>query len=176
MVECWRPVRDFPDYEVSDHGNVRSWKPPSGRGRVSMPRTLKLSAFVDKPYLRVSLYVDGKSKLRRVHHLVLEAFDRPRPPETQGCHNDGIATNNHISNLRWGTVQSNADDRESHGTQVRGESVTNSALTNEQAKEIRERVRAGEWRRGDGVKYAKKFGVGNSAISAVKNNLTWSHV
>ena len=53
---------------------------------------------------------------------------------------------------------------------------TNSALTNEQAKEIRERVQAGEWRRGDGVKYAKKFGVGNSAISAVKNNLTWSHV
>ena len=176
MTECWKPVKGFPGYEVSDHGNVRSWRPPSGRGEVSAPRALKLSAVVNKPYLRVSLYVDGKPKLRRVHHLVLEAFEGPRPLEMQGCHNDGVATNNHIPNLRWDTMQSNADDRESHGTQVRGESVHNATLTNEQAKEIRERVLAKEWLRGDGVAYAKKFGVGNSAISAVKNNLTWSHV
>ena len=176
MTEIWKAIMAFPGYEVSNCGNVRSWKPPSGKGVVTAPRLLKLSPFADKPYLRVLLYVGGKPKVRRVHHLVLEAFRGPCPEGMQGCHNDGNPANNNASNLRWGTIQSNADDREFHGTQVRGESVGNAELTRDQALEIKERVRTGQWRRGDGTRFAEKFGVGNSAISAVKNNITWNHV
>jgi hypothetical protein len=50
------------------------------------------------------------------------AFVGPRPaPDIEVLHGDGNGSNNRLSNLRYGTVQENAEDRELHGTVCRGD-------------------------------------------------------
>lgn len=176
MIEVWVAIEGFDGYEVSNAGNVRSWLSKNGRGRARSPHALAALPFADSEYLRVSLRSGGVAFTKRVHRLVLEAFVGPCPEGLEGCHGDGNAANNRIENLRWGTKNSNAQDRIDHGRQVRGEAVGISALTDAQVAEIRERIAAGQWRRGDGRHYSRKFGVGDSAISSVKHNQTWSHI
>ena len=177
MTERWRKIHGFESYEVSDSGNVRSWRSKNGRGVATKPHALKLTPFKDKPYLRVRLYDStSTAHCRRVHHLVLEAFVGPCPLGMQGCHGDGNAANNALTNLRWGTPQENADDRVSHGTQVRGETVGKAVLTDEQVEKIKATIDSGKWKHGTGRSFALEFGVSDSAISSIKRKKTWSHV
>ena len=112
---------------------------------------------------------------KKVHTLVLLAFKGERPSqEYDGCHDDGNAENNYLSNLYWGTKQENAQDRLRHGTQCQGEQVRLSKLTSEQATEILNHLPM--WKRGDGRKFARKFGVSDSTISAIKSQHTWKHL
>ena len=112
---------------------------------------------------------------KKVHTLVLLAFKGERPSqEYDGCHYDGNAENNYLSNLYWGTKQENAQDRLRHGTQCQGEQVRLSKLTSEQATEILNHLPM--WKRGDGRKFARKFGVSDSTISAIKSQHTWKHL
>jgi hypothetical protein len=66
-------------------------------------------------YPNVTLSHAGKSWLRRVHTLVLDAFVGPRPQGMVCCHIDGVRTNNLLSNLRWGTSSENNYDIVRHG-------------------------------------------------------------
>jgi hypothetical protein len=91
-----------------------------------------------------------------------------------GCHSDGNASHNALSNLYWGTKLENAQDRVDHGTQVRGVDHHLAALTEQQVQEIRDALPT--WKRGMGRQFANKFGVADSTISAIKAGLTWSHV
>lgn len=177
ITEDWKPVPDFPGYEVSNLGRVRSYRSINGRGGFCLnPRLLKLLDTPKKEYLRVGL-VDGMGGVKHipVHTLVLMVFVGPRPSKDHDCcHADGNARNNTLSNLRWDTKQANAADRISHGTQIRGEAVGIAVLTEDQVKEIKDALPA--WKRGMGRFFARKFDVGDSAISAIKQGLTWSHV
>ena len=104
--ERWRGVPSHPGYAVSDHGRVRSLDRVLGDGRTA--GGVMLQAAPDrKGYLRVKL----GGRWRRVHHLVLEAFDRPRPPELEGCHGNGHPDDNHLTNLRWDTHLENERDK-----------------------------------------------------------------
>jgi hypothetical protein len=70
--------------------------------------------------------------------MVAEAFIGPRPfPEAQICHWDGNRTNNHYSNLRWGTAKDNKNDSKRHGTLARGERQGLSKLTANEVLEMR---------------------------------------
>ena len=177
IQEKWGPVPDFIGYEVSTLGNVRSYRSSNGKGgfRVA-PRPLKLMDSPKKEYLRVGL-VDGLGKVKHipVHTLVLLTFVGPRPTKDHDCcHRDGNARNNVVGNLRWDTKQANANDRVNHGTQVRGEAANLSVLTETQVREIKAAFPT--WKKGMGRFFARKFGVGDSAISAIKLGLTWSHI
>jgi len=52
----------------------------------------------------------GRVEKRKGHHLVLEAFVGPGNG-LWGLHADDDPSNNHISNLRWGTPAENSADR-----------------------------------------------------------------
>jgi len=176
-MEQWLPIPGYPGYEVSSHGRVRSYKNRNGRGGFKQkPHILALSKAKGKKYLRVAVAPEGKPpKWVFVHTLVLTAFNGPKPfPKAQACHNDGNPINNTPRNLRWDTVQSNADDRWNHGTQVRGESVAKASLTEAQVAEIKTAIPV--WKRGMGRYFAQKFGITDSAVSAIKNGKTWGHV
>lgn len=117
--EQWKPVLGFEGlYEVSDHGNVRSLPRTIIR---SNGRPMKIAARVLRQHNNghhygYPLYRDGEKTYRRAHILVLEAFVSPRPtPESCGLHRDDDPTNNHVSNLYWGTMQENAFDRVRNG-------------------------------------------------------------
>ena len=76
-----------------------------------------LSLFVSGNYLSVKLAKAGVTRTVYVHELVLLAFVGPRPAMDERCeirHLDGDKTNNHLSNLKYGTVKENAADRKLH--------------------------------------------------------------
>lgn len=118
--ERWLPVVGYEGYyEVSDHGRVRSLDrlvdlPPYGakkrvRGRIMATTKGRLG------HMWTRLSRDGKTEVALGYVLMLEAFVGPRPIGYQACHNDGDPSNNHLSNLRWGTPSENAMDAVIHG-------------------------------------------------------------
>ncbi len=105
-MENWKSITDYPNYEVSDRGRVRS-----SRG--------VLAPWLDsngRPTVR--LYRQGVPREFRVHGLVLTAFIGPRPTGLEACHGDGDSANNALSNLRWDTRSSNQIDSVRHETHV----------------------------------------------------------
>lgn len=110
MGEQWRAVRGYEDfYQVSSHGRVRSLDriDALGRNRAGQMRR----PYRDHGgYLRVALFANGKKRVPAVHRLVLAAFVGPQPVGAEGCHWDGDPANNHLSNLRWDSHDSNMRD------------------------------------------------------------------
>ena len=104
--EDWIAVTGHPGYEVSNLGNVRSWKTYGSPA----PRLLAKSEHGGYHVVSLSRCV------RRVHRLVLEAFVGKRPAGLLTRHLDGNATNNCLDNLRYGTPSENMRDRRTHGT------------------------------------------------------------
>lgn len=140
MAEEWREISEAPGYEVSDRGRVRSWRGCNGTHR-KRPRLRKLVP--DKRggdrggYLNVMYLVDAKHVLRKVHHLVLDAFVGKRPEGQECRHKNGNTQDNRLSNLAWGTPAQNQKDKIAHGTSQHGERNHMAKLTNAQADEIR---------------------------------------
>lgn len=120
QVETWKPVVGYEGYyEVSNHGRLRSLDRIvyAGQGRTRRHSGGNLNpAKGDTGYLEVRLSREGKSKIHKVHRLVLAAFVGPCPPGMEGCHNDGDRMNANLDNLRWDTRVGNFADKELHGT------------------------------------------------------------
>jgi hypothetical protein len=112
--ERWASCLGFEDYEVSDRGNVRSWKTCNGRGRRLSPVPMK--AFTTKlcGHQVVSFWKNGKQSPFYIHRLVWEAFVGPIPDGMSVCHNNGVAGDNKISNLRVDTQAANMRDMHQH--------------------------------------------------------------
>jgi hypothetical protein len=113
--ERWLPVPNFPDYEVSSLGRVRSKDRVVTRRdgvRVSKKGVLLKPGLASNGYLTVCL---GRGNSFCVHALVALAF----LGEAAGrdvCHKDGCRTNNALKNLRYGTRSENIADAKKHGT------------------------------------------------------------
>lgn len=161
MSEKWLPVVGYEGlYEVSDHGRVRSAK----------TKALKAPQ-LQKPGNRIAvlLWKDGKQRMMRVPRMVLFAFVGAPPKGTECCHNDGNASNNVLSNLRWDTTQNNQRDRVLHGTSNRGERCAAAKLTAEQVLAIR----ADKRKQKD---IAAAYGIRDSQVSRIKNGVRWGHL
>lgn len=99
MDELWKPTNYSSEYWVSTHGRV------CGPGRHGRGKILDLVP--QNGYLKVTLSHDGKKIDKRVNRLVAEAFvDNPYNLPIV-MHDDNDPTNNHISNLIWGTHSEN---------------------------------------------------------------------
>lgn len=121
----WRAVAEFPGYEASDDGRVRSLPrslPLRTRwGGVTVRRYpgRELAPYeVNGGHLGVDLVRDGIRARLGLHSVVLRAFVGPPPPGHEGLHRDGDPANNVPSNLRWGTSSENNLDAVRHGTHV----------------------------------------------------------
>lgn len=123
--ERWLPVPGYEGlYEVSDLGRVRSLPRNTTRGKV-----LK-QANDGGGYLFVGLSRNGRTSLRKVHHLVLEAFSGPRPEGMQGCHGPGGRSDNRATQIYWGTLSRNyGADKVRDGTDSNGERNGRAKLT-----------------------------------------------
>lgn len=176
MDETWKPILNFPGYEVSDLGNVRSYIKGHGNKTLNAePHPLKpveTNVPGKIPYHRVSLCRDGKVHKRTVHTLVLETFICPCPSGLEACHNDGHFRNNHLDNLRWDTRQSNIDDKERHGTNLKGDRAPNAKLTNAEVPKIRERYAAGELC----IPLAAEFHVTPGIIAHICTGRSWKSI
>ena len=108
-MEEYRTIPGFPDYQVSNLGNVRSLKRKK-------PRLLKPWTTA-QGYKQVRLYLNTDTSVYlKVHYLVLKTFLGERPEGHCVRHLDGDRTNNELSNLAYGTSEANWNDRIDHDT------------------------------------------------------------
>lgn len=154
--EEWRKTR-FDGYWVSSLGRVR------GRTMIILkPR-------FDRGYAVVCC---GKNNPRGVHVLVCEAWNGPPPgPGMHAAHRNGIRSDNRPDNLRWATPLENiGQDRLRHGTVPRGEKHAHAKLTQEKARAIRAQLPGP---RGTINRLAREYGVTKTAITNIRDNVTW---
>ncbi len=172
--EHWLPAPEFESwYDVSDFGRVRSWHPPHGaKGRRKRPLLLTPVAQGTGGYLMVTLRQDGKANKVYVHALVLTAFDRPRRPGEEARHGRAGRRVNALTNLCWGTMHENHQDRVRDDAVVWGERHGNAKLTATQVLECRER-RAAEELLAD---LALEFDMSPSGLSQAVNGVTWARL
>lgn len=97
MIERWKDVENFPNYQISNTGLVKN---------ITTERTLKPS-LDSYGYQQVILSNNGVKKAHLVHRLVAKAFVDGRNDSLQINHRDGIKTNNAASNLEWVTPSEN---------------------------------------------------------------------
>jgi len=118
-METWKPIPDFPGYDVSDQGRIRSYyKRTWTKGQRGMswhrsenPQRIMAGATREYGHRMVILMRNGQREGRHIHRLVLLAFLGPPLPGFQCAHNNGNASDNRLSNLRYDTPWGNAQDK-----------------------------------------------------------------
>jgi hypothetical protein len=111
-MEIWKDVPNYNgDYQVSNLGNVRSLK-------YNKVKILKQN-FNGKGYLQVSLSINGKNLVDRIHKLVAVAFLNHKPNGTMKIvidHINNIKSDNRVENLQLTSNRHNATKDKKNGT------------------------------------------------------------
>jgi len=170
VQEIWKAIPGFPGYEVSDHGNVRSFWKRGYHVLKSTPHPLTLTITNPGGYPKVCF--GHEAKTFRVHRLVLDTFLGQRPKGFECCHKDGNPLNNRLNNLYWGTSKNNAEDSIHHKTMPRGEKHGMSKLTPKDIIEIRRRFPMER----NQSSLAREFNVTRRAIGMIVNRINWKHI
>ena len=104
-AEVWKPISDFPRYEVSNMGRVRSNCCKDGR----KVRYVLKAYLRSNGYLCVDLSISGRKsrKVMAVHRLVARAFIGERPEGYVIDHINGDRWDNRVQNLRYVTCSEN---------------------------------------------------------------------
>lgn len=176
-TEEWRPVVGYEGlYEVSDHGRVRSVARVVVM-RNGVPRPIRerlLKAHVKEyGHRSVALSKNGVEMTYGVHRLVLLTFGGPPPfPEAATRHIDGDPTNNHPSNLCWGSAADNMADRGRHGRTTMGVDHHLARATPDVVRAIRRRWAAGERQ----TALAAEYGLTQPSVSSICRRETWKHI
>ena len=105
MKEIFKPIPDYPKYEVSNLGRVKSLQ--YGKERILKPNSNGFG------YLKLYISKDCKIKTHYIHHLVAMAFldHIPNGHKIVIDHIDENKQNNHATNLRIVTQRFNTSRR-----------------------------------------------------------------
>lgn len=181
MTEVWKPVvgREG-EYEVSDHGNVRSVDRAEIYVRVNqysgrnLTITRRHRGRMLRPGRKACGHVSvalGRGNSVNVHRLVLEAFVGPCPDGMEALHENDVPSDNALGNLRWGTRGENLLDAVRNGKKPVGEQVRHSKLRCADIPVIRKRlVTEGP------CAIARSYGVNETTIRQVRDGTSWRHV
>ena len=174
--EVWKPIPDYPGYEASTHGRIRSYWHNIYRGRYGQERILKPTVqrilkqcMAGGGYLVVAL----NRRQLKVSRLVLTAFIGPPGPGEQACHNDGNISDNRLPNLRWGSCKNNHADKLKHGTLQQGSRNGNAKLTVDIVKQIRTLYSTQVHTRNQ---IGEMFGISGENVGYIVHRRTWKHV
>jgi len=117
--EIWAKIKDYPDYEVSTFGRVKSVR----RGRLIILKLMGENGL----YLSVYLYRDeSKRKNKKVHRLVAESLITNSNNRKYVNHIDGNKKNNHIENLEW--VTKSEDIKHAYKNKLRFPNLVNANI------------------------------------------------
>ena len=108
-IEIWKPIPDFPGYEASSFGRIRSidriYKLPGGGTRFLKGKILMLKTD-SEGYVRAVLRVNNSRKYIMVHRLVAYAF-LGKQEGMEINHINFIRGDNRLENLEWVTHKKN---------------------------------------------------------------------
>ena len=105
-MEVWKDILDFPGYQVSNIGRIRSFINFKGQ-TVEEPHILKPLFNNKTGYEFIHLSKDKHPHNRYVHRLVAEAFCYKKLGRNEINHLDGNKLNNTYTNLEWCTRSEN---------------------------------------------------------------------
>ena len=113
MEEIWKDIPNFPNYQVSNFGNVRSldrkirqWNRFDNIERIYNGKILK-PKLTKRGYLSVGLTVDKKTKYCLIHRLVANCFLEEFDEKLTVDHIDCNKLNNNANNLQMVTIKRN---------------------------------------------------------------------
>jgi len=172
IQEEWKSIKDFPEYVVSNIGNIKTNNPyiKSNKGKILKQGETRAG------YKIVQLSKRGqKKKTKMVSRLVAEAFI-PNPnnyPEVN--HKDHDKSNNFYLNLEWCTASYNIKYAYYNGRMPYrgGEGCSLSKLKDKDVLEIRKLYKTKEYSQAD---LAEKFDVGVQAIGRIIRRQRWKHL
>ena len=170
--ETWKPIKNFPGYDISDYGRVRTWRDSQGRtyGR-SMSHIITQDKAKHGGYPSVRIVKNGHYKHLCVHKLVLESFRSERKKGFECRHLDGNPQNNHLDNLAWGTSLENKNDIRRHGGHMnRGVFNGNSKINEKIVAEIKHLL---EQRNLSQSRIAKQFKISQPHVCGINKNRYW---
>lgn len=110
--EVWRPILDYPGYEASTLGRIRSRTRviKRGRGECYLQGRILNTTIPNHGYMKTELTKDGIVKTLTVHRLVATTFV-PNPLNLKVVHHkDENKTNNRVDNLEWISTEENIRD------------------------------------------------------------------
>ena len=116
IEEVWKDIDGYPNYQVSNLGNVKSKERyTKQRNGINLRKEKLLSPQKDhKGYLYVRLYNEIGWKYFKVHILVAKTFIPNLLNEPTVDHIDRNKLNNKVDNLRWANyiIQANNKNKE----------------------------------------------------------------
>ncbi len=161
--EEWRPIPDFPGYEVSNLGRVKSFIKRKTLGRILKP------VIGIHGYWHIQLRKNNKGKTKRIHRIVLETFIGKS--DLYCNHKNAVKTDNRLENLEYCTHAENVQHAVSLGL-VGGNKGTkswNARLDDDKVREIR--------KKGETIKaQMARYGMSRASIVKVRLRETWRHV
>lgn len=182
LEEVFVPVAGYEGYyEVSNFGRVKSVSRYVKMPRENQKPRLKQDIFLKQGvnpngYNLVVLSKGNTPKTCVVHRLVATAFIENTFNKRCVNHIDGIKSNNTVDNLEWVTHSENNQHAYDIGLKKANPNLGvkhhNSIFTVENVHDIRKMLK--EKKRAPYI--AKKFGVTDSAIYAIKLGNTWRHL
>ena len=130
MKTIMKEIPNCPGYFALTDGRIYSTRTNKGHG----PGRFLKQCQLNRGHLIVRLFSKYNRKL--VHRLILETFIGPCPEGMECRHLDGNPTNNHLSNLCWGSHQDNEADKDRMGRRPRGSKHGGSKLTEQDVRMI----------------------------------------
>lgn len=163
----WKEVPNYPGYEISNLGQLRSYRNNAGK-IVDSPKIIKQTT-TEKGYKRVAMRKNTKPKIWFTHRIVMLAFVGEIPESHEVNHMNGVHDDNRLENLEYTTHSEN----ELHKYRVlkkptsKWEKSNFAKLTREQAYKIKYEE--------FGYQYdiAKKYGISRCMVSLIKTNKNW---
>lgn len=162
----WRECKNYPNYLVSDYGDIKHKK-------TNKIRKQKLNKH---NYLEITLSMGSRQHIKHksVHRLVAEAFIPNPENKPQVNHKNGITTDNRVCNLEWVTAKENQQHARITGLKPndKGAYSPTSKLTKEQVQWCRDVYKPRDKEFGCRA-LAKMFNVSKSTMSYILTNKTY---
>ena len=175
MMEKWKQIKDFENYEVSNLGNIRSWNCNNIFKKRKSP-IIKSQILNNSGYFYVILYKKNKGTHKYVHRIVLESFIKNSDNKTEVNHIDGNKLNNNLNNLEW----SSSSENKQHAIKLglfHPELIDTKGSKNGRAKLTEEKVLYIKRFLNEDILTQKQIGIlfniSSSSIWHIFNNKTW---
>ena len=169
-MEEFKSISGYPDYEVSNLGNVRSLDRVVFHRNGNLNLKGKPIKMRIKNYGYVMLMEKGVSNNFYIHRLVALAFITNPENKSQVNHIDGNKFNNILSNLEWNTPKENLSHARINGLMNQnGSDSVKSKITEKEALEIRISNLTCK-------ALSLIYGISTTSVHNIKSKKTWKHI